>query len=86
MYTFKGSIIRNQPPQEIYCFGAARITGQAGGAFLPSSPSWGVVIMMMMMMIMMIMMMTTMTMVITMCFLHPKGPKTRLAPGRADKL
>ena len=39
-----------------------------------------------MMMMMMIMMMTTMTMMIIMCFLHPKGPKTGLAPEGADTL
>ena len=37
MYTFDGSIVRTPPPQEICDFGAARITGQGGGAFLPSS-------------------------------------------------
>ena len=41
------------------------------------------VIIMMMMMIMMIMMMT---MMIIICFLHPKGPETGMAPGGADKL
>ena len=44
------------------------------------------VIMMMMMMMMMIMLMRMMTMMIIMCFLHPKGPQTGLAPGGADKL
>ena len=44
------------------------------------------VIRMMMMMMMMIMMMTMMTMMIIICFLHPKGPQTGLAPGGADKL
>ena len=47
--------------------------------------SMTMVIMMMMMMIM-IMMITTMTMMIILCFLHPKGPQTGLAPGVADKL
>ena len=42
------------------------------------------VIMMMMMMMMMIMMMTTMTMMIILCFLHPKGPPTGLAPEEAN--
>ena len=43
-------------------------------------------VIMMMMMMMMIMMVTTITMMIIMCFLHPKGPQTGLAPGGADKL
>ena len=38
MYTFESSIIGTPPPQEICGFGAARITGQGGGAFLPSAP------------------------------------------------
>ena len=42
--------------------------------------------MMMMLMLMMITMMAKMTMMVIMCFLHPKGPKTGLAPGGADKL
>ena len=45
-----------------------------------------VIIMIIMMMMMMIMMMTMMTMMIIICFLHPKGPQTGLAPGGADKL
>ena len=61
------------------------------GPYTQSAPEGGrktmtIVIMMMMMMMMMIMMMTTMTMMIIMCFLHPKGPQTGLAPGGADKL
>ena len=44
------------------------------------------VIMMMMMMMMMIMMIMMMKMMIIMCFLHPTGPQTGLAPGGADKL
>ena len=31
-------------------------------------------------------MMRMITMMIIMCFLHPKGPQTWLAPGGADKL
>ena len=46
----------------------------------------GRMVIMMMMLMMMIMMMTTMTMMIIMCFLHPKGPQTGLAPGGANKL
>ena len=42
-----------------------------------------IIMMMMMMMMMMIMMMTIM---IEICFLHPKGPQTGTAPGGADKL
>ena len=42
--------------------------------------------MVIMMMMMMILMITTMTMMIIMCFLHPKGPQTGLAPGGAEKL
>ena len=41
---------------------------------------------MVMMMMMMMLRMTMMTMMIVMCFLHPKGPQTGLAPGGADKL
>ena len=41
------------------------------------------VIMMMKMMMMMMMMKMMMTI---MCFLHPKGPQTGLAPGGANKL
>ena len=45
-----------------------------------------IIMMMMMMMIMMMPMMTTMmTMTIIICFLHPKGPQTGLAPGGANK-
>ena len=44
------------------------------------------VIIMMMMMMMMMMVMMMMTMMIIMCFLHPKGPQTGMAPGGADKL
>ena len=44
------------------------------------------VIMMMMMMMIMIMMIMMMTIMIIMCFFHPKGPQTGLAPGGADKL
>ena len=61
------------------------------GPLTQSAPEGGrktmtMVIMMMMMMIMMIMMIMMMKMMIIMCFLHPKGPQTGLAPGGADKL
>ena len=42
--------------------------------------------MVMTMMMMMMMIMMGMTIMIIMCFLHPKGPKTGLAPGGANKL
>ena len=44
------------------------------------------VIIIMMMMIMMIMMMMMIKIMIIICFIHPKGPQTGLAPGGADKL
>ena len=44
------------------------------------------VIIIMMVMMMMIVMMMMMTMMIIMCFLHPKGPQTGMAPGGANKL
>ena len=61
------------------------------GPLTQSAPEGGrktmtMVIMMMMMMMMMIMMIMMMTMMIIMCFLHPKGPQTWLAPGGTDKL
>ena len=61
------------------------------GPLTQSAPEGGrktmtMVIMMMMMMMMMIMMIMMMKMMIIMCFLHPKGPQTGLAPGGADKL
>ena len=45
-----------------------------------------IMMMMMMMMMIMIMMIMMMTVIIMMCFFHPKGPQTGLAPGGADKL
>ena len=41
---------------------------------------------MIMMMKLMLMTKMMMTMMIIMCFLHPKGPQTGMAPGGADKL
>ena len=49
-----------------------------------SAPEGGRTTMTMMIIMMMMMMMLMMMMIL--CFLHPKGPKTGLAPGGADKL
>ena len=57
------------------------IIGTRGG-----KKNYDKVIIIMMMMMMMIMMMMMMTMMIIMCFLHPKGPQTGMAPGGAAKL